>query len=275
VAYALTPDDLAEKLRQQVGFLERSAALFDQGHKDEAMRLATIIRTLVHDTGASHSLLGQLGVKETISYLDTSEPIDPRNLLPTIGLAVVKVEAGPRETLGSYIAPLGDIGPEALKRPHSRSKKGKRKQGHARQPRKAGATIFYIRGAVIAQGQPLPPEKESPPYSRQKSFSDWWGEPVTKDRVGALFARSSYVLAAANKEGGAHVDPSLEAEWVGLTRNNTLSLQIIAGGIQAAVGPSAASGGIEVDVGNPAFATIRQIAYEMDETLKGQLSHLL
>src|SRR5439155_3012869 len=111
VAYALTPDDLAEKLRQQVGFLERSAALFDQGHKDEAMRLATIIRTLVHDTGASHSLLGQLGVKETISYLDTSEPIDPRNLLPTIGLALVKVEAGPRETLGSYIAPLGkDVG---------------------------------------------------------------------------------------------------------------------------------------------------------------------
>lgn len=47
------------------------------------------------------------------------------------------------------------------------------------------------------------------------------------------------------------------------------------GGIQAVVGPSAASGGVEVHVGNPALATIRQIAYEIDETVKVQLSHLL
>ena len=33
--------------------------------------------------------------------------------------------------------------------------------------------------------------------------------------------------------------------------------------------------GEEIQLGNPAFATVRQIAYEVDQTLRSQLAHLL
>ena len=51
--------DLAELLREQIGFIERSAAAFDEGHEEEAKRIAVVLRVLLHDTPQSTSLLGQ------------------------------------------------------------------------------------------------------------------------------------------------------------------------------------------------------------------------
>jgi hypothetical protein len=278
MSYSLTHDDLVEKLRQQVGFLERSARLFDEGNEDEAIRLAQIIRVLLHDTSGSHSLLGQLGVKETINYLDTSEPIDPANVLSTAGLAEIKVESGPAETIGSYVAPLGghdtETGSQRAQSVSRRKQSRRKRRGPTRQREKPEQGVFFMRGAALVPGaQPSP--VGPPPYSRQKPFAEWWNDPVTKDSTGAIFARSNYVLACAHKEGGAHVDPALDAEWAGLTRNNTLNWHTHYQGIGVAIGPTAASGGIEVPLGNPALATVRQIAYEIDQTLRTQLSHLL
>lgn len=234
-----------------MGFLDRSAALFDQGHEDEAIRLAQIMRVLLHDTAASHSLLGQLGVKETLSYLDTSEPIHPLNLLPTMGLVEARVFESDSGLVGKYAAPLGGD-PEPV----------------------SSTALLHIRAAFAAEGPPPADLPGPPPYSRQKPFAEWWNDPVTKDSQKALFARRNYVLAGANQEGGAHVNPALDAEWAGLTRNNTLNMRVTAGGFQVAVGPIAA-GDITVDMGNPALASIRQIAYELDQTVRGQLAHLL
>jgi hypothetical protein len=250
VDYTFTPDDLAEKLRQQVRFLRRSAAVFDGGDEDEALRLASIIRLLLHDTGASHSLLGQLGVKETFPYLDTSEPIEPNNLLPTMGLITARVDLQTRA--GSYVAPLG----------------------HAVDPRADASPAkpaMYIRGAYHSTVPPGPPS--APPYSRQKPFAAWWKDPVTKDSQGEEFSRWDYVRGCANKEGGSHVDPALDAEWAALTRQNTLHFKVSAGGLTVVVAPASDTESIEF--GNPALASVRQIAYELDETLKIHLSHLL
>lgn len=57
----LTPEELQAHLAEQLGFLERSADAFDNGYEDEAKRMATAIRVLVHDTNQSISLLKQLG----------------------------------------------------------------------------------------------------------------------------------------------------------------------------------------------------------------------
>jgi hypothetical protein len=38
------------ELRKQLGFLERSATAFDEGHEDEGVRLASVMRVLFHDT---------------------------------------------------------------------------------------------------------------------------------------------------------------------------------------------------------------------------------
>jgi len=52
-------------LGSHIGFLERSAQLYDSGHEDEALRLATSLRVMFHDTKNSTSLLKHLRLKDT------------------------------------------------------------------------------------------------------------------------------------------------------------------------------------------------------------------
>lgn len=59
-------------LSKQLGFLGRSCEAYDAGYIDEAVRIATVIRVLVHDTNRSNSLLKHLGAT-TINLLSTTE----------------------------------------------------------------------------------------------------------------------------------------------------------------------------------------------------------
>jgi hypothetical protein len=52
--------DYKSHLFRQLGFLWRSCDAYDRGHLDEAVRIATVIRVLIHDTPASTSLLRHL-----------------------------------------------------------------------------------------------------------------------------------------------------------------------------------------------------------------------
>lgn len=63
--------ELRKMLGEQVYFLQSSARAYDGGKRYEAKRLASTIRTLLHDTNASKSLLGQMDCKESIRYVDT------------------------------------------------------------------------------------------------------------------------------------------------------------------------------------------------------------
>lgn len=110
--YQVTRAELVNHLREQLAFMELSASAFDAGAESEAKRLATAIRVLVHDTGSSLSLLSQLGLKAQLTYIDTAEPINPHNLLPTPGLVTMQVTAG---VGGAYVAPLGILSPPRIK----------------------------------------------------------------------------------------------------------------------------------------------------------------
>jgi len=52
-----------QKFAEQIGYLQRSAQHFDDGHEDEALRLATSLRVLLHDTPKSVSLFTYTGRK--------------------------------------------------------------------------------------------------------------------------------------------------------------------------------------------------------------------
>jgi hypothetical protein len=52
-----------QKFAEQIGYLQRSAQHFDDGHEDEALRLATSLRVLLHDTPRSVSLFTYTGRK--------------------------------------------------------------------------------------------------------------------------------------------------------------------------------------------------------------------
>lgn len=55
---------LEVKLREQVDFLKRSCDAFDQGAEAEALRIATTLRVMFHDTQKSTSLVSHLGYKK-------------------------------------------------------------------------------------------------------------------------------------------------------------------------------------------------------------------
>lgn len=58
-----TKKQFRAELRKQLGFLNRSAAAYDDGSPDEAIRIAGVIRCLMHQ-GRSPSLLQHLGFED-------------------------------------------------------------------------------------------------------------------------------------------------------------------------------------------------------------------
>ena len=158
--------ELLAFLVEQVAFLKRSAAAYDEGFKSEAKRLGVVVRVLVHDTGQSRSLLS-LVRKKTIRFLDTSVPPNPRNLLSHQGLTLMS---------------LGPSGAE------------------------------YVPRCLAPPNPMLPPP-------RWVGIIDWWRGVVLLDEAKRAFSRKDLVLALANKEGGAHVDTRLDAQYAALSRH--------------------------------------------------------
>jgi hypothetical protein len=66
--------ELLEQLELQISFLDRSCIAYDKGEIDDAIRIATTIRVLIHNTKASTSLLKHLNAT-TISLHTTVEDV--------------------------------------------------------------------------------------------------------------------------------------------------------------------------------------------------------
>jgi len=64
--------DLEKHFNEQLGFLKSSCDLYDNGSLEESKRIASVIRTLLHDTKTSKSLLDQLGKKDNSIFFDSS-----------------------------------------------------------------------------------------------------------------------------------------------------------------------------------------------------------
>jgi hypothetical protein len=87
--YTQSYDELIEHLKDQIYFLKNSCTSYDNGFKKEAKRLAVTIRTLVHDTTRSISLLTHLS-RKNIDFYNTSLPFDEENLSPFTGLTGIR-----------------------------------------------------------------------------------------------------------------------------------------------------------------------------------------
>lgn len=196
-------NDLLKHLYEHIEFLNASCASFDAGFYAEAKRIATTIRVLLHDTAKSKSLLGLLGIKDNLAYVNKSVPFDERNLMSHTGLVGLKISNGK----ASYFAFLDDV--------HS-----------------------------FLEIQP------------SKTFENWWNEVVIKDQNDEIFTRKSLVLHLANKDGGAHVDPKLDASYANLTRSNSVGWLVC----------------VNEEDGKPLMDvelhSMRQIAYEFLQTIK-------
>ena len=90
----MTTERYREQLERHLRFLQRSAAAYDRGFKDEAIRIAVSVRVLVHQTKTSTSLLRHLGADD-IELLSTVLRLrDPAKTLMFDG--VTRYTSGPR-----------------------------------------------------------------------------------------------------------------------------------------------------------------------------------
>lgn len=98
---------------------------------------------------------------------------------------------------------------------------------------------------------------DGPPGNSTKYvyFSDWWNEIVIVDSRQAKFSRRSLILALTNKDGGAHVDPSLDEDYAHLTRSNS-------------IGWTVSNGVDEKPLPEIELYSTRQIAYELLTSIK-------
>jgi hypothetical protein len=82
---------------------------------------------------------------------------------------------------------------------------------------------------VNSSGGEYVPRCAVPPKPRGKplkfvSFDQWWNKVVVVDARKTEFTRRRLALVMADQEGGAHVDPKLDAAYAALTRHNTMAL---------------------------------------------------
>jgi len=89
----------------------------------------------------------------------------------------------------------------------------------------------------------------------QLKFEEWWNKPVFVDQERHQLTRKQLVLAIANQDGGAHVDPGLDETYAKLSRHNSLGWMI-------------STDGGEQPMAGPERAAIRQVAHEVLKSLK-------
>jgi hypothetical protein len=103
-------------------------------------------------------------------------------------------------------------------------------------------------------------------------FRLWWNQWVLQDMLGESFTRKELVLFVANQAGGAHVDPAIHTRFHALTRLNSLGWGWHREGENIALTVPASPG--DQPMGSPIPVNIRQIVFEVDETLLRQAGHL-
>ncbi|WP_249593627.1 hypothetical protein [Peribacillus frigoritolerans] len=106
----LTEKDYLNHLIEQIDFLQNSCERFDKGVVSEGKRIAVGIRTLVHDTKNSVSLLTHLDVKNKLYYFNTAIPETK------FGLTGIRTTTeGGGKTI--YVAPLDKLSDKRKEQP--------------------------------------------------------------------------------------------------------------------------------------------------------------
>lgn len=164
---------LIEYLEEQLGFIQKSISEF-QNSELEAKRVATNVRTLVHDTHNSTSLLMQLNAKN-IGFIDTNAP---KGGMAYWYLSGVEMSNGNYNQNTPYV---GIVGKELI-------------------GQQSGISIKYF-----------PIYQRWTNGFAKINFDNWWNTEIYDNRKGYTLTRKKLILNVVNKDGGAHIDePDLE-----------------------------------------------------------------
>lgn len=240
--------ELVEHLRETTEFMVRSCQAYDEGYEGEARRLAVSVRVLLHDTQASTSLLVQLRRKAGLRLWATGPDIHPENFAPDAPLLVMRVEAKDGTARAEWIPRC--VAPQEGAPPH---------EARLVQFSRWWDTIVLKSVAGVeaqATAEPDPDDPSKTSVSLAFNVKVEGGKVVRGDE--SFFTRRQIVLALANKDGGAHVDPILNDAYYRLSRTEGLGWKVV-----DAMGERTMEH-------TPELATMRQIAHEVLMTLHGE-----
>lgn len=129
----------------------------------------------------------------------------------------------------------------------------------------SSALVIVEHSQLPATGRYVPPLDDlSPPRKNApKAFNLWWHQDVAQTNSGERFSREDLVLAAAQSEGGVHVDPHRHRIYQSLVVENGLGWFLSTN--QESVALS----------GDALLGNVRQIAFEAERTLAEQLPVIL
>jgi hypothetical protein len=88
---AQSKEELKNHVFEHIRFIQKSSKDFDEGDVSEAKRMAVHVRSLVHDTQNSRSLLLIMGDKDKILFLNSASLLNPKNLMSYMGLVSLHV----------------------------------------------------------------------------------------------------------------------------------------------------------------------------------------
>ena len=96
---------------------------------------------------------------------------------------------------------------------------------------------------------------------RWVTFDEWWDGLIFVDQGGMRTSRKDLILAVANKDGGAHVDPILDKKYANLSRLNSLGWRF-----------SSPKGDAPLE--GPEKAAVRQITHELLKSLNPEMPEI-
>jgi hypothetical protein len=184
-----------EQLQTQFRLIESACRSYDDGLHEAALHIAVALRVLIHETSQSHSLLGQLSLRDSVKLLSTIPKLEPATKVADNVLTETI-------TFGVGIGPFG-----------------------------------------------FTPHLGDSPYKNYLSVEEWWSEVVHEFRQ--TFSRRDIILAAANKDGGAHIDPNPDQKTILLCGSVGTLTTITSHGMQ------------KRELTNPHFSLIRQFGFEI------------
>lgn len=240
--YSKSEDELREALVRQMSNMRRSAEAYDAGHDGEAERLATVAYTLLFEgKGRTKSLLGQLGLKNELLFYNSA--------MPEINFDFDQIKL----FMADYI----------------------KKHNLRKDPVEVVKTIppklcpAYMKQGGVQKFWPLCDAPDFP--SRQLpqwSFDRWWDEIIYQRNADVSLSRKVLISALRSQEGGAHVDDkrrSRSSHYISNDQSVTSRLNIETNEFEYPEMPDCEG----TTFPNAHWASMRQIAWEIDETIKG------
>lgn len=165
-----TDEELNQALKIQRSALAASAKAYDAGETWEALRLATSVWILVHDSGRNNrSILGALGLKKKLQFLSTAYPCPPNNMIdwhPLVGFSIGSKGVKPQPFLENTSKPSYEVKFSSWWEKENIYLSGDKKRRLSRKN-----LIFNLRSRD--GGAHYDPDRVDPNFSSLKSGAGW------------------------------------------------------------------------------------------------------